>query len=98
MAQVRARPIDSRQLKLALETSMRIAIVGATGRIGAKLTRKLLSAGHQVKALSRGGPGLNVLAKMGAEAFLGSFDTGAGDLDKFFEDADAAFLMVKTDW
>jgi nucleoside-diphosphate-sugar epimerase len=35
---------------------MRIAVVGATGRIGAALTRKLLSAGHQVKALSRGGP------------------------------------------
>jgi uncharacterized protein YbjT (DUF2867 family) len=77
---------------------MRIAVVGATGRIGAKLTRNLLSAGHQVKALSRGGPALDALAKMGAEASLGSFDTGAGDLDKFFQDADAAYLMVKTDW
>ena len=39
---------------------MRIAVVGATGRIGAKLTRTLLGAGHQVKALSRGGPALDV--------------------------------------
>ena len=77
---------------------MRIAVVGATGRIGAKLTRALLSTGHQVKALSRGGPALDALAKIGAEPFLGSFDTGAGELDKFFQDADAAFLMVKTDW
>jgi len=77
---------------------MRIAVVGATGRIGAKLTRTLLSAGHQVKALSRGGPALDALVKSGAEPFLGSFDTGAGDLDTFFQDADAAFLMVKTDW
>ncbi len=66
--------------------------------VGAQLTRKLLSAGHQVKALSRGGPALEALAEIGAEPFLGSFDTGAGELDKFFQDADAAFLMVKTDW
>lgn len=77
---------------------MRIAVVGATGRIGAKLTRSLLNAGHVVKALSRGGPALDSLVEIGAVPFLGSFDTGAGELDKFFQDADAAFLMVKTDW
>ena len=77
---------------------MRIAVVGATGRIGAQLTRRLLGAGHQVKALSRGGPALDALAKLGAEPFLGSFDTGQGAIDEIFQDADAAFLMVKTDW
>jgi len=77
---------------------MRIAVVGATGRIGARLTRTLLSAGHQVKALSRGGAALDKLVEAGAEPFLGSFDTGTGKLDAFFQDADAAFLMVKTDW
>ena len=29
---------------------MRIAVVGATGRIGAKLTENLLAKGHSVKA------------------------------------------------
>lgn len=77
---------------------MRISVVGATGRVGAKLTRTLLSAGHQVRALSRGGPALDALVELGAEPFLGSFDTGEGDLDWFFQGADAAFLMVKTDW
>lgn len=77
---------------------MRISVVGATGRVGAKLTRTLLSAGHQVRALSRGGPALDALVELGAEPFLGSFDTGVGGLDRFFEGADAAFLMVKTDW
>lgn len=77
---------------------MRIAVVGATGRIGAKLTRTLLSSGHQVTALSRGGPALDALVALGADPFIGSFDTGSGKLDKFFEGADAAFLMVKTDW
>jgi uncharacterized protein YbjT (DUF2867 family) len=77
---------------------MRIAVVGATGRIGAKLTENLLTNGHSVKALSRGGTALDALVAKGAEPFLGSFDTGAGELSTFFEDADAAFLMVKTHW
>jgi uncharacterized protein YbjT (DUF2867 family) len=77
---------------------MRIAVVGATGRVGAKLTENLLAKGHSVKALSRGGPALDALVAKGAEPFLGSFDTGEGELGKFFEDADAAFLMVKTVW
>lgn len=77
---------------------MRIAVVGATGRIGAKLTENLLASGHSVKALSRGGPALDALVARGAEPFIGSFDTGAGELGAFFEDADAAFLMVKTLW
>lgn len=77
---------------------MRIAVVGATGRIGAKLTENLLAKGHSVKALSRGGPALDALVAKGAEPFLGSFDTGAGELNTFFEDVDAAFLMVKTIW
>ncbi|ALN71919.1 NmrA family NAD(P)-binding protein [Aureimonas sp. AU20] len=77
---------------------MRIAVVGATGRIGAKLTRTLLEAGHQVRALSRGGPALDALVEIGAEPFIGSFDAGTGKLEHFFRDADAAFLMVKTDW
>lgn len=81
-----------------LENVMRIAVVGATGRIGAQLTRTLLAEGHQVKALSRGGPALDALVAEGAQPVIGSFDTGAGDLDAIFEDVEAAFLMVKTDW
>jgi uncharacterized protein YbjT (DUF2867 family) len=77
---------------------MRIAVVGATGRIGTKLTENLLAKGHSVKALSRGGPALDALVAKGAEPFIGSFDTGDGQLSRFFEDADAAFLMVKTLW
>ncbi|MBB4581511.1 uncharacterized protein YbjT (DUF2867 family) [Rhizobium aethiopicum] len=77
---------------------MRIAVVGATGRIGAKLTENLLTKGHSVKALSRGGPALDALVAKGAEPFVGSFDTGDGELGRFFEDVDAAFLMVKTLW
>ena len=77
---------------------MRIAVVGATGRIGAPLTKTLLQAGHHVKALSRGGPSLDALVALGAEPVLGSFDLGTGAIVGFFHDVDAAFLMVKTDW
>ncbi|MES3000898.1 MAG: NmrA family NAD(P)-binding protein [Pseudomonadota bacterium] len=77
---------------------MRIAVVGATGRIGAQLTRSLLKAGHEVKALSRGGPSLDALVKLGAQPCVGSFDTGTGDFGQLFKDCEAAFLMVKTDW
>jgi len=77
---------------------MRIAVVGATGRIGARLTENLLAKGHAVKALSRGGPALDALVAKGAEPCLGSFDSGDGELGDFFRDADAAFLMVKTLW
>lgn len=77
---------------------MKFAVVGATGRIGSKITRALLGAGHQVRALSRGGPALDALVELGAEPFIGSFDTGEGELLDFFRDVDAAFLMVKTDW
>jgi uncharacterized protein YbjT (DUF2867 family) len=57
-----------------------------------------LRAGHQVKALSRGGPALDALVELGAEPVVGSFDTGVGRLDKICQDTDAAFLMVKTVW
>jgi uncharacterized protein YbjT (DUF2867 family) len=77
---------------------MRIAVVGATGRIGSRLTRTLLAAGHEVRALSRGGVALDALVELGAIPILGSFDTGTGDLRSLFQHADAAFLMVKTDW
>lgn len=77
---------------------MRIAVVGATGRVGTRITQNLLSKGHSVRALSRGGPALDALVALGAEPFLGNFDTGEGELGQFFENADAAFLMVKTLW
>ena len=63
---------------------MRIAVVGATGRIVAHLTKILLRTGHQVRALLRGGPALDAPVKMGAKPVLGSFDTGTGDLDNLF--------------
>ncbi len=77
---------------------MKIAVVGATGNIGAPLVRRLLEAGHRVRALSRGGPKLDALVKLGAEPFIGSFDEGTENLRDVFRGMDAAYTMVKTDW
>jgi hypothetical protein len=73
-------------------------VVGATGNIGSGLCRNLLSAGHPVRALSRGGAELDELVKRGAEPFIGTFDEGTLHLDAFFKDVDAAFTMVRSDW
>jgi hypothetical protein len=77
---------------------VKVAIVGATGNIGFPLAKKLLAAGHQVRALSRGGAKLDELVKLGAEPFIGSFDRGTEGVEEFFQGADAAFTMVKSDW
>lgn len=77
---------------------MKIAVVGATGNIGAGLSRVLLQAGQQVRALSRGGPKLRELVQLGAEPFAGSFDDDTPNVGTFFQGADAAFTMVRSDW
>lgn len=77
---------------------MHIAVVGATGRIGARLTRTLLRQGHAVSAISRGGEALDALVRLGARPVIASFDSGSGACATAFQDADAAFLMVKTNW
>jgi uncharacterized protein YbjT (DUF2867 family) len=76
---------------------MKIAVVGGTGHIGAPLCRGLLAAGHQVRVLTRGGTRADDLASLGAELSIGSFETGKAD-EKFFEGADAAFTMIRSDW
>ncbi len=72
---------------------MRIAVVGATGRIGREAHANFASTRAIRLGQGRGGgPALDALVAIGAEPFTGSFDAGAGQLDHFFHDADAAFL------
>jgi len=70
-----------------------IAVTGATGNIGAKLTELLLAGGHTVRAIARGGERLQALAAKGAEAHAGSV-TDATFLSRAFAGADAVFAMV----
>ncbi|MGE2716439.1 NmrA family NAD(P)-binding protein [Mycolicibacterium litorale] len=78
--------------------SVRIAVVGGTGNIGARLCREALAGGHHVRIMTRGGAAARELVALGAEPFVGSFDSGTPGAEEFFENADAAFTMVRSDW
>lgn len=77
---------------------MKIALVGATGNVGGPLSRSLLAAGHQVRALTRGGKASDELERLGAEIYNGTFEDASSEVSTFFDGADAAYTMVKTDW
>lgn len=70
-----------------------IAIVGATGNIGKRLTEILLKKGQKVRAIVRNADKAKDLKDQGAELFTADvYDTAA--LTKAFESADAAFIMI----
>lgn len=52
---------------------MKIAIYGATGMVGSKITAEAVARGHQVTALSRTGTSIN--GAFGAQADLADLDT-----------------------
>ena len=73
-----------------------ITVMGATGRIGARITEILLDAGEQVRALGRSADKLASAAGRGASVLTGD----AGDtsfLAKTFQGADAAFTLLPPD-
>ena len=70
-----------------------IAVMGATGHIGAELTEHLLAKGHEVRALGRDAKKLGALAARGAKTKSGTF-TDAAVLADAFAGAEAAFVMI----
>jgi uncharacterized protein YbjT (DUF2867 family) len=70
-----------------------IAVVGATGHIGAVLTEELLRKGHEVRALGRNKAKLAALASKGAKTKTAAFDDASG-LTEALQGADAAFTMI----
>lgn len=73
-----------------------IAVMGATGRTGKKITEILLAAGHQVRALGRSRPELIELQQAGAETLMGEW-AEAGFLTKAFRGVDAVYVMTAAD-
>ena len=57
---------------------MRILVVGANGQLGARCCGKLLSSGHEVRAVVRAAERGSRLASMGAEVVLGDLTAGDG--------------------
>lgn len=70
-----------------------IAVMGATGHIGAALTEHLLAKGQDVRALGRDPKKLGALAAKGAKTKSGTF-TDAAVLADAFSGAEAAFVMI----
>ena len=74
-----------------------IAITGATGNIGSKITADLLSKGQNVRCIARTADNLKSLADKGADiATISLEDTAA--LSKAFTGVDAVFAMIPPDY
>ena len=70
-----------------------IAVTGATGRVGHLVAEKLLSDGHQVRAVGRSAERLSGLKSLGAEIRIGSL----ADCDfstEAFRGTDAVFVLT----
>lgn len=77
-------------------TQRTYAITTASGRIGSRVARGLLQAGHRVRALGRDAKRLEALAALGATPLVGELRDNAY-LERAFDGADAALLIVRGD-
>jgi uncharacterized protein YbjT (DUF2867 family) len=73
-----------------------IAVMGASGNIGSKITEHLLAAGHTVRAIGRSEARLAGAKARGAELHIGDA-ADAGFLTGAFTGADGAFTMQPSD-
>ncbi|MDM0111261.1 NAD(P)H-binding protein [Variovorax sp. J22R133] len=73
-----------------------IAVMGATGRTGATIARKLLAQGVRVRALARSRDSLMDLERLGAETLAGQA-SDARHLTRAFEGADAIYTLMPHD-
>ncbi len=69
-----------------------IAVMGASGNIGSKITEHLLAGGHTVRAIGRSAEKLAGARARGAEVLIGDA-SDAAFLSRAFSGADAAFTM-----
>src|SRR3954469_7721908 len=72
------------------------AVTVATGRIGQRVARGLLRAGHHVRVLGRDARRLHDLVALGARPFVGDI-ADPRFMEGAFAGADAAFLLVKAE-
>jgi uncharacterized protein YbjT (DUF2867 family) len=73
-----------------------IAVMGASGNIGGRISERLLAAGHTVRALGRSAEKLAGLKAKGAEVLLGDA-ADAAFLTRAFTGADGAFTLQPPD-
>ncbi len=73
-----------------------ITVMGATGNVGGGITRKLLEAGQDVRALGRSERKLAELERIGAGTLAGDA-ADPGYLSRAFSGADAVFTLLPYD-
>ena len=73
-----------------------IVVTGATGRTGSRAAEALLAKGEKVRAVGRDAKKLEVLAKLGAQPFIGDVEN-VESMTNAFEGASAAYLVLPED-
>ncbi|GAA4019866.1 NmrA family NAD(P)-binding protein [Allokutzneria multivorans] len=73
-----------------------ITVMGATGNTGSEITKRLLAAGHRVRALGRSRAKLAELAVAGAETVAGEA-TDPGFLTEAFRGSAAVYTLLPVD-
>ena len=73
-----------------------IAVTGATGRTGRRVTETLLAKGEKVRAVGRDAKKLAPLAELGAEPFVGNAED-VSSVTKAFAGAAAVYLVLPED-
>jgi uncharacterized protein YbjT (DUF2867 family) len=74
----------------------RILVTAASGRIGSRVARGLLDAGHRVRIVARNGDHLTSLVDRGAEPAIGDL-RDREFASRAFQGIDTAFLVVRAD-
>ena len=75
---------------------MRVLVTGATGYIGEAVTRRLLEAGHEVRAIARSDGASDRITALGARPVAGDLDD-PGSLTGVVGDAEALVYAASTD-
>ncbi len=74
-----------------------IVVLGATGKVGGKISETLLKQGHHVKLIARTAEKLKKYKDMGAEIISADI-TDINALTKAFKNADSAYVMTPPDF
>jgi uncharacterized protein YbjT (DUF2867 family) len=81
---------------MQLQESKMIAVTGATGRTGRRVTEILLAKGEKVRVVGRDAKKLAPLAELGAEPFVGNVED-ASYVTKAFTGVAAVYLVLPED-